>query len=173
MSKAFRQPSVLPRLKTPTTGHHDADCRSRHGNAGSDNSGSLLDPFEVTVLRHQPACAPRPMRPNVPVFGRPKVGLLADCQKNLRLTERQHGPDSMAAISASLASTFLLGAAECSRAPSGTLVGRIPSPHRSNPSGGGPYFLGHAYAGLMCSLTTAVAERSALDISGMMRSDMP
>jgi hypothetical protein len=31
----------------------------------------------------------------------------------------------------------------------------------------------HAYDGLMCSLTTTVAERSALDISGLMRSDMP
>jgi hypothetical protein len=79
----------------------------------------------------------------------------------------------VAAISASLASTFLLGAAECSRAPSGMLGAASQALHRPNPSGGGPYFIERAYEGLRCSLTTAVAERSALDISGLMRSDMP
>jgi hypothetical protein len=60
-------------------------------------------------------------------------------------------PDSVAAISASLASTFLLGAAECSRAPSGMLGAASRALHRPNPSGGGPYFIGRAYEGLRCS----------------------
>jgi hypothetical protein len=71
-----------PSLKTLTSGHHDADCRPRHGHAGSDDSGSVLDLFAVTACARQPACPPRPKGPNAPVSGRPaQRGPSADCRK--------------------------------------------------------------------------------------------
>ena len=71
----FRQPSVLPQLKTPTSGHHDVDCRPRMGDAGSDDSGSLLDLFDVTVCVTGLGVRRCRTRPNAPVSAGPKETL--------------------------------------------------------------------------------------------------
>jgi hypothetical protein len=112
------------------------------GDAGSDDSGSVLDLFAVTACARQPACPPRPKRPTRQYpAGRPK-GAFLRIAENLRLTGQGYGPDSVAAASASLASTFLLGPAESSSAwrhVDGWILSRSLVPIQS---GGGWHFIG-------------------------------